>query len=58
MNTWKGYLPMYPDDFARAFVTRFCNHEGWSKAKKDGRKLAKKRKKRMDILTEMCDVLV
>lgn len=45
-NIWKGFIDIWQDEFEHRFACWANNHNGWAKAKKSNKRLAKKREKR------------
>ena len=42
-NAYKGLKDSWPDWFCRYYVTWASNHQGWAKAKRKARRVARKR---------------
>lgn len=42
-NAYKGLKDYWPDLFSRYYVTWASNHQGWAKAKRKARRVARKR---------------
>ena len=46
-NIWKGFIGIWQDEFEHRFACWANNHNGWAKAKKSNKRLAKRRERRV-----------
>lgn len=45
-NTYKGLFKSWQSEFSHQYASWASNHNGWSKMKKQNRRIAKKRERR------------